>query len=71
MDLKTLSNKVQLSRLLTESERQYWVGNLPHMSEEQLLKLEAILQEAQELSWSTEMQTYMSIANKATAALAA
>lgn len=71
MDLQTLSNKVQLSRLLTESERKYWVGNLSHMSEEQLLKLEAILQEAQELSWSTEMQTYMSIANKATAALAA
>ncbi|MBP9850183.1 MAG: hypothetical protein KBC47_00635 [Candidatus Peribacteraceae bacterium] len=71
MDLQTLSNKVQLSRLLTESERTYWVGNLPHMSEEQLQKLETILQEAQELSWSTEMQTYMSIANKATAALAA
>lgn len=71
MDLQTLSGKVRLSRLLTESEREYWVNNLATMSDEQLLKLEAILQEAQELSWTTSMQTYMSIAHKATAALAA
>ncbi len=71
MDLQTLSGKVRLSRLLTESEREYWVSNLPTMSDEQLLKLEAILQEAQQLAWNTSMQTYMSIATKATAALAA
>ncbi len=71
MDLNTLSSKVRLSRLLTQSERAYWVGNLPNMSDEQLVKLEGILQEAQELSWNTEMQTYMSIATKASAALAA
>ena len=71
MDFQTLSTKVRLSRLLSESEREYWVGNLSSMSEEQLLKLEGILQEAQELSWNTSMQTYMSIANKATAALTA
>lgn len=71
MDLQTLSGKVRLSRLLTESEREYWVKNLPSMSDEQLLKLEAILEEAKQLAWNTSMQTYMSIASKATAALAA
>ncbi len=71
MDLQTLSQKIRLSRLLTESERAYWVGNLPQMTEEQLLSLETILQEAQALSWNTEMQTYMSIATKASTALAA
>ncbi len=71
MDLPTLTSKVRLSRLLTESEREYWIGNLPNMSYEQLLKIESILQEAETLSWNTEMQTYMSIATKATAALAA
>lgn len=71
MDLQTLSGKVRLSRLLSESEREYWVSNLTTMSDEQLLKLEAILQEAQQLAWNASMQTYISIANKATAALAA
>lgn len=71
MDLQTLSSKVRLSRLLSESEREYWVSNLTTMSDEQLLKLEAILQEAEQLAWNTSMQTYVSMANKATAALAA
>lgn len=71
MDLSALTSKVRTSRLLTEPEREYWLSNMPRMNTEQLLKLEAILGEAEALPWNTEMQNYMSIASKPTAALAA
>ena len=71
MDLPTLQSKVQTSRLLSEAERTYWLGNIAHMTPEQLQKLETILAEAEGLSWSEEMQNYIAIATKATAALAA
>lgn len=71
MDLSALSSKVRASRLLTESEREYWLSNMPRMTMEQLQKLTSILAEAEALPWNQTMQTYMSIAGSAVAALAA
>lgn len=71
MDRNVLLSKVHTSRLLTVSERQYWTENMPHMNDGQCEKLARILTEAEGLSWDAEMQNYLSIATKATAALAA
>lgn len=71
MDRTVLLSKVQTSRLLTVSERQYWTENMPNMNDGQCEKLAKILAEAEGLSWDAEMQNYLSIATKATAALAA
>lgn len=71
MDLQTLSSTVRLSRLLTASERTYWIQRLPTMSAVQLSKLAGILEQAQQIPWNAQMQTYMSIAQKASHALAA
>lgn len=71
MDLNALDVRVQASRLLTEQEKQYWCGNLQRMNPEQIAKLEAILAEAEALPWSKQMESYLQIATKATAAIAA
>lgn len=71
MDIPTLQSKIQSSRLLSNPERTYWLENLAKMNDDQLGKLEIILKEAEELPWNQEMQQYMLIATKATAALAA
>jgi|GEM_PF-3117413 hypothetical protein len=70
MDTATLTTKVQTSQLLSEADRTYWLGNIPRMTELQLKKLEAILNEASDLPWNEEMQHYLSIANKAQATFA-
>lgn len=69
MDLQTLQSKVMASRLLTQTDKRYWLENLAQMNVDQLGKLETILKEAEELPWNEEMQRYMLIAAKATAAL--
>ncbi len=71
MDQNALIVRVQASRLLTEAEKQYWCGNLHRMNEGQIAKLEAILAQAEALPWTQEMETYLHIATKATAAIAA
>lgn len=70
MDPQALQIKVQTSRLLTGSERAYWLRTMPRMTLEQLKKLWTILIEAESLPWNEEMQQYLSIANKVTAVLA-
>lgn len=70
MDIATLTIRVHTSKLLTTNEKSYWTSNLPHMTQEQVQKLDEILSEAERLSWSENMQQYVSIAGKAQAALA-
>lgn len=70
MDLQALQLKVQTSRLLADAERAYWLQNIPRMTPAQSEKLWTIVTEAEELQWNTEMQQYLSIANKASVALA-
>ena len=64
MDAVSLTQKIQASRLLTDVEKNYWSGNLPHMNEGQIAKLVSILAEAENLSWNEGMQDYLSIASK-------
>jgi hypothetical protein len=66
MNLTELAIHVQASKLLTDAEKAYWIGNLPKMNEGQITKLAGILAEAEGMSWNNEMQTYV-----ATAAVAA
>lgn len=71
MDQNALIVRVQASRLLTEAEKQYWCGNLGRMNTDQITKLESILAQAEALPWTQDMETYLHIATKATAAVTA
>ena len=71
MDAATLQTKVQSSRLLTEEEKTYWIGNLSRMTVEQLMKLNSILTEAAGINWTEKAKNYLSIITKATAVLTA
>lgn len=66
MDLETLRKKVWQSHLLTEAERQYWLTNMPRMSEEQLGKLDRILGEAEQIPWTDKTQAYVAMIGQAT-----
>ncbi len=71
MDKASLQTKIQISQLLSEAERAYWLQNLPRMTEQQLQKLDGILSEAMSLAWNKDMQHYIAIATKAQTAFAA
>lgn len=65
MDLSSLAERIQKSKLLRESERDYWILHLPTMSQEQLQKLERIIGEAETLPLENKnVQIYLSLATK-------
>lgn len=61
MDLVTLQKRVQDSRLLTPAEKQYWSQNLPRMSDEQIARLESLLNEADKLPWTPALEQYLTM----------
>ncbi len=70
MDLVTLHQRVQDSRLLTPAEKQYWEQNLPRMSSEQIARLKNLLDEADKLPWSPALEQYLTmVSTPATATL--
>ena len=65
MDANQLKALVEASRLLTQAEKTYWLTNLPHMTPEQLARLEQILNRARQIKWNEHIQNYMSVVSKA------
>ena len=60
MDLSALSVRVQTSRLLTESEKMYWLRHLPRMTDPQIAKLDSILAQGEALPWSDAIPNFQS-----------
>ena len=71
MNTDALRAKVLSSHLLTEQERQYWLGNLPRMTPEQMMKLDRILTEAAGIPWGDHMQKYLDMVQRGTQAMQA
>lgn len=61
MDLQTLQHRVEDSRLLSPVEKQYWMQNLPRMSNEQIARLESLLNEADKLPWTPALEQYLAM----------
>jgi hypothetical protein len=62
-DRQDLRQLVQLSVILSDTEREYWLQNLPNMSDEQCTKLEKILYEATAPSpFEHEIQQFIELA---------
>ncbi len=62
-DRDGLRQLVQLSAILTETEREYWLINIPNMSPEQCSKLEKILTEAKAPNpFENEIQQFIELA---------
>lgn len=61
MDDAALLALIKRSKILTEKERDYWITNLSHMNAEQKGKLVAILQKADDIPWTEQVQKYFSM----------
>lgn len=61
MNHNLLALRVQESRLLTDSEKTYWVQHLPRMNPEQITKLETILSQGESLQWTSAIPNYQAI----------
>lgn len=61
MDLQTLQHRVEESRLLSPVEKRYWMQNLPLMSDEQIARLTALLDEADKLPWTPALEQYLTM----------
>lgn len=69
MDIDSLQKRVNDSRLLTPTEKQYWTQNLPRMSAEQIARLTSLLDEADKLPWSPALEQYLTMVSAPTQAL--
>ncbi len=58
MDTQALTDLVKKSALLSDAEREYWLKNMPSMTEPQLQKLADILREADQLPFGKQVEQY-------------
>lgn len=58
MDLTAVTVRVQASRLLTETEKMYWIQHLPRMNADQIATLESILSQAEGLQWTASVPDF-------------
>lgn len=65
MNPAALQKKIDTSKLLTQAERAYWTSHLAKMNEQQLQRLEHILDQAGDLPWQRNMETYTNLFDKA------
>lgn len=59
MDIAMLTQMIQSSQLLMDSEKQYWTQNLPRMNESQLERLKNILERAKKVNWTDHIKNYL------------
>lgn len=65
METHTLMTLIRGSRLLTADEKRYWEQSLPHMTPEQLTRLEGILERATTIPWTEKVQDYLGLIGRA------
>lgn len=58
MDLDTLKDLVNRSSLLSPAEREYWLRNLPQMTDRQCKKLQSILDVPDEFPFQSQMEQF-------------
>lgn len=68
-DLTRLIGLVKTSKLFTDDQRKAWLQKMETMNEEQLLKLEGILQKAEQINWAEELPKYEAALQKADSAI--
>ncbi len=65
MDLASLQDLVRRSSLLSDSDRKYWLENLPTMKPDHVAKLEKILAEGEQINVGEKVTAYFQVINKA------
>jgi len=58
IDLKHLIQLVKKSKLLTDAERKSWLRKMEKMNEEQLKKLQGVLEHAETINWDEAIVEY-------------
>ncbi|MBT3293210.1 hypothetical protein HN512_03260 [Candidatus Peregrinibacteria bacterium] len=61
MNKNAIKSLISNSRILTDAERAYWSASLSKMTSTQMIKLEGILQRAESIPWTAQVQKYFSI----------
>ena len=65
MSITEIHALVERSKLLSQSERTYWLQTLPSMTPDQVAKLETILTKASQIPWTEHVQRYFSVISQA------
>ena len=66
MDSTHLTSLIAASPVLTEQDRAYWTEKVTSLTEPQARKLEQILTKAQDIPWDRNVQTFLSLLDRAT-----
>lgn len=61
MDTQHLRERIARSKLLTSSEKQYWSAHAEELNEEQFAKLDRILREAEDVTWTPQIEAYIAM----------
>ena len=70
-DTKALRRRIAESKMLTDSERSYWLERLEDLDEKRMQKLEDVLARAENLQWNDQMEQYMDIVRRGQLSVAA
>jgi hypothetical protein len=65
VDLKHLIRLVKRSRLLSYDERKSWFQKMERMNEEQLAKLQEVLEYAETINWEEELPKFAASVQRA------
>lgn len=65
MSIQQIHALVERSKILTNTERSYWLATVPKMTPDQVAKLEAILSKASQIPWTEHVQRYFSLISHA------